>query len=511
MRDATTISGQAGVMRLRARLGRYTLAVVGLALVYVFAVPLCPAGACSRATAELISTLCLGAFIVITLLHVLGAVRADASSLLTPPVVFPMGAALYFGFGSLSTIHADPATLSFMSFGNYGLTPWELLITSRLTFVGMAVALGVMLLVMSLRIGRETPRETVQMGLGRTAAFFLIGGALLKYGLVLPQEYGFISFTVPGTLKTLTGLTDLGFAVAAYLAVRGNRRWWLIFWVFWPINLGLSTLEFSKRVIVFAILLPAAGAFLGHRNWKRVIPWVLFAGLAYASLQDVNTAGRLTILDRTGSISDAGLAERFRILSDVVSGQIDISQTASTARAAAQVWWLRLNYSGPQIRAIDLYDQGSPGDPSLSFLSVLVPRFLWPDKPLADSQGREFNRLVSGRFDATTRVGMSVYADGYWQKGWPGLVLFAAIMGAAMGLVTLITYPALAARQMIYLPIIFLGARMAALGPMGYLQKSFIGALPIFLGYLLLIWIFQQIARGPRARRWSGPAGVPAA
>ena len=139
-----------------------------------------------------------------------------------------------------------------------------------------------------------------------------------------------------------------------------------------------------------------------------------------------------------------------------------------------------------------LYDSNNRGNWTLSLAEAFIPRFLWPDKPNAVSQGRILNRTVTGNSDANTQVGASVYADGYWQFGWPGTIVFSAIMGLILGLVTRITYVSVLRTNLIYLPVVLLGMQLATLGPTGYLQKSIVGPLPIFLGYLFVVFMFQE-------------------
>jgi hypothetical protein len=52
----------------------------------------------------------------------------------------------------------------------------------------------------------------------------------------------------------------------------------------------------------------------------------------------------------------------------------------------------------------------------------LIPRALWPDKPVVSDIGTDFNEMVSG-FN-TSALGVVVFADAYWNFGWAGLLIF---------------------------------------------------------------------------------------
>ncbi|SPJ23040.1 hypothetical protein [Palleronia abyssalis] len=434
-------------------------------------------------------------------------IRRYPASIWTPMVMFPIGSALFFGFGSMSTFLGSDQTLSFLMANNYAITAPEQLRTNILTFTGITVALASMNVVLRMRFGRpKTQGPRTKFSLGTTAIGFLVIGAILKYLLILPNDFGVTNFTIPGTLKSLSPLIDLGFAIVAYLSVKSGKNWSVLFWLAWPPHLLLTVLEFSKMTVMFALLLPAAGAFLAHQNWRRLMLWVLVSAIAFVSLQEVNTAGRLTIKRGTGTIGEAGFANRFDILGRALTGEITVADTATATVAAAQVWWLRLNYAGAQLKAMELYDRGQKGEWTLSVVEVVVPRIFWPSKPVANAQGREFNRLVSGNEEAMTQVGVSVYGDGYWQMGWFGLFLFSAIMGGILGFVARFTYVMAAERRLIFLPVIFLGMRMALLGPSGVIQKAFIGALPILLAYMLLIILIEQVLKDAGKRNTPGYA-----
>lgn len=514
--DANEISR--GLSRLNRGVRGYAVVMGGLAVYFGASYFMCSPSYCGRGVARALGIAGLTTMIFSSIYFSIVTIKRDAATVFVPAVVFPLGTALFFGFGSLSTYFANSATLSFFAYGTYTIGPFGLLQTSFLAVTGTTIVLLSMSLVMRMRLGAPRTnygqKEGAALSTEMTAIVFIVGGAILKYGLILPEHWGIANYTLPGSLKIIGQLIDLGFAAAAFLAARGNKSWKAIFWVLWPIHLGFTTLEFSKKALVLTILLPALGAFLAHRRWQRLIPWVLATAFSFSVAQDVNSTARFTILQRTGTIGDAGLSERIQLLRQIGGGEITLAKAASAAKTEMQLWWVRLNYSGQQLQAMNLYNNGIRGEWTLSFAEAFVPRFLWPNKPEAVSQGRIFNQISTGRSDATTRVGMSIYADGYWQLGWVGTLLFSALAGAIMGFVTRVTYRVAAMRQLVYFPLVLIGIRMAALGPTGYFQKGFAGVLPIFLGYMLLVNLIEHISRvlsRPTARQqaFRAPTGQP--
>ena len=134
-----------------------------------------------------------------------------------------------------------------------------------------------------------------------------------------------------------------------------------------------------------------------------------------------------------------------------------------------------------------------------SLAIYLIPRFLWPDKPVMARPGAEFNAQVQNIIDSPTKVGISVYGDGYLKLGWLGAILYPLLMGLVFGFITGKSYAQVARRDFLYLPAIFIGMRMAALGPTMWLQNAIIAPMPIYFGYLLVIWMVLDVL-GPTVR-----------
>ncbi len=177
----------------------------------------------------------------------------------------------------------------------------------------------------------------------------------------------------------------------------------------------------------------------------------------------------MTLVDRANVILDAWNRQRER----AAQGEDEVSQ----------VWWQRLGYAGPQVRAMELYDAGRATSWQVNPLVYFIPRAVWPNKPTMPALGRYFNWEVMGSDHMSTRVGITIYANGYWMMGWPGVILFSAIFGAMMALVTRINLAVLANRNFIYLPAVFAGTQWSAMSQMGFLETSTVG------GFSVYVWL----------------------
>jgi len=492
-----------GLRTMRKTLGEYA---VGMGILAAFLFPI--SGICRSGCGAGATWFSAIALVAVTLLSgraALNLLRRDSNSLWTPAVIYPVGTALFFGVGPMVVLFGTDATKALVSVGRYQITPEGLILTIFLTTIGVTFCLlGLVAGLYSSGIKKDHHLTPEPLSLSAIALTFFISGAVLKYGFVLPSEWGITEVVVPGALTNLGHMIDLSFAIMTFLALRKNKKWLLVFLLVWPVHIGISILTFEKREVMFAILLPAAGAYLAHRNWRRMVPWIVAAALAFTILQDVNTTARKVIKDRTGNISEADFVERVVLIQRIVSGEYQLAQVSTAQLAEAQLWWMRLDYSGAQLRAYQLYNQGIEGEWYQSLSEIFVPRFLWSDKPIKINPGRVFNRIVAANPEAQSNVGISIYADGYWQSGWFGTLLFSFIYGVILGGITRILYPKVVKRDLVYLPVIFLGMLTAGTGATKYLEKI-VGIMPIFFGYLFLIFLLQWIIQSGRGYPQPGP------
>lgn len=497
----TGLSEAGALRRVRRLLTGWAAMTGALALVYFWAYSSCTPRPCAPGVAETVNLVGQGALLLACFWVVTRLVRGDKRTLWTPAVVFPLATGLFFGFGNMSVLFGNEATRQDLLAGAYPVDAAILLRTNLLTMLGVTTAALALALALKFRWGPSRAlRPAPAIPVGAAATLFLSAGLLLKYGLILPSDYGLTGLTVPGSIRKLAYLADIGLALAAYLSVKGHRTWTAVFWTIWPPYLALTTLEFSKEVTAQAIALPAIGAYMAHGSARRLLPWLVGIVLVLVLLQDVNTAARMMIFQRAKNITDASLSERWDTLRHVLTEGQRLVGDRSGPEDEIQSWWVRLNYAGVQNRAMEEFDRGNGGEWYQSPLVYLVPRLLWPDKPVVQHPGLLFNREVTRYHRAITYVGMTVYAEGYWIMGWPGVPLFSAVMGAILGLITRLSLRQVGERNFIYLPVVFLGLQMGAIQPVNYLQNGVLGAATIYVGLSLVIGTALALRR-PRPTR----------
>jgi len=275
----------------------------GLTLYYSVLWLSCGSGICNNNVLQI--ALLIGQSVLLTSFGLVAVrlVRRDINLLWTPAFIFLVSTGLFFGFGSLSTFMVDQLTVDYMRTGNYFIDPLGLTRTNVLTMSGVTILLTTMSFFTRLRLrNKRTSRR--RLSIRDTTISFLSAGLLIKFGLVLPSQFGLTSFVVPGFLANLAPLADLGFTLAAYSAAKGSRGWALLFWVLWPIYLSVGLLEFTKTTTTFTILLPALGSFMAHRRLIKLVPWVILWALLFSTMQNVNTVARIAVI-AVGDMSHA--------------------------------------------------------------------------------------------------------------------------------------------------------------------------------------------------------------
>lgn len=493
-RSADSVS----VASARRLLFPWAASIFALLAIYLTTATICAPDHCRPGVVTAVNFLGQSFLILSTAEYLRRLIKLSPSYVLTPLFGYPLSTGLFFGFGNMSVIMSNDATQTLLSWHHYGIDTFGLLQTNLLTMAGVLCTTLALMVGLKLRLGngRSTKRR---MAPSYVAVIFLLSGAALKYFIVLPADYGVTHWEVPGSLRRLTFLVDLGFAVAAYLSVSGQRNWTLILIAFWPPYFLLTLLQFSKEAVLLAILLPALGAYLCHGRVRILVLSFIVSVPVFIGLQNINTAARQAIFDETGDSSRASLQERISIIKDVW-GSGPESQVVSSAQVGVQSWWLRLSYAGAQKRATELYDSGAGGQWYQSPLVFFIPRLLWPDKPAIVHPGLIFNRLSSGDRNSQSYVGMTVYAEGYWISGWPGVISFSLVMGLAFGMIGKISYRQVVSRNFVYLPSILIGLHTSLTQPTNYFQNGVLGSLSIYVFLSAAISLSLLIGR-PRAKQ----------
>jgi hypothetical protein len=149
------------------------------------------------------------------------------------------------------------------------------------------------------------------------------------------------------------------------------------------------------------------------------------------------------------------------------------------------------------------------GGRSWGYMAVsLVPRFLYPEKP-------NFTEVYNDRFSVTfgfqspsetdnSTGAFPLVSDGYWNLGWPGVVLVGVVAGLLIGIFAGLF------RARSWAPMAMAAATLARLHANDPLALQVIGVPQAVLGLAVLLWAAWLVFTGAELLR-AGRVGDPAA
>jgi predicted membrane protein len=130
------------------------------------------------------------------------------------------------------------------------------------------------------------------------------------------------------------------------------------------------------------------------------------------------------------------------------------------------------------------YDAGAPGDTLSTILYAVVPRILFPDKPML-TPGREFTTAITGQVGETATV-PGVFAEAYWNGGWPMVVMICLLTGFLFWHYTSFAEKTVRYGLFQYLPVVMIGVTIGY-SPADWFVSTFIG--PTVNGVVLYVVI----------------------
>lgn len=430
--------------------------------------------------------------------------RAVPAALWSPAFWLLVSTAVFFGFGPLVEVYGNYETQLRLSVGRVAISEGELFKSNQLSIISIFfLFFGFWLHTQvlngkwrtALTAGRNQQQFTFQPE--TLTIVFIVGGMILVHAIIMPSQWGQLNILVPGALTSVSSIVNVGFAMAAYLGVLGSKRMKLILVLLWPLHLFLTVLSFAKSALMIALLLPAIGAFVGHRRILWLVAAALLISGVYSVSQDFVHYGRAEIYDASGTISDASYSDRVRIAVEYFT--LDEGKNAFLDLAdEEQGWWMRLNYSSMQAIGMRYHDEAVGIDTLSNVWTMFIPRIIWPDKPVYVGPGARFYTLITG--NTGTNVGITVFGDVYWQFGWVGIVIIIPAIGWLFAMMAWRSIESINQLDFIRMPLVLLSVLMAAQGLTKWLANGIIATIPIYLAYLLLIHLVKRIMRKRRLR-----------
>ena len=419
--------------------------------------------------------------------------RLDPANLWTTLLWMRGAVALYFGFGSLVPLFINAEARTYIEtlflFFPLDILKFNVVVTVFVTLVLATAALGERAVLARRSAGAQPffrPRPSA-LSLTNIGLLFLLVGSLFNFGILLPQSLGLTTISLPNALTEIGMLAYVGLFFLTYSAI--SARSWLIVPVLavGVVYIVFGLIQFSKTAVLYPVILIGIGYIYGNPTLRKLALTGFAVALTYFLSNSVVQEGRILMLERYDSLQGAGLQERLDIMRN--------SSLGRGTRVAGEINYglTRLSYTNVGTYVISEQDQGIPGNSTANALATVVPRFIWPDKPVITDVARELSFQASGIYD--NNIAPTLPGDAYWNGGWPGLVLWAVVIGLIFWIWSCYAIAVLRAEAWHLFAVVLIGARLG-LRLDGFLIIDLIGPIPIaVVGHVLLSAINGVIAQ----------------
>jgi hypothetical protein len=364
--------------------------------------------------------------------------------------------ALYYGFGPLVYTYGSEESITNMD-EYYAVYPYDLLRTGLLNAVGLlgvcvgVLAAGSITVSEVFKAHREKRWRDPDRYVPRVILLFLAIGLPIKYLFALPYQLGLHDFIVPGGIAFLGKLVSLTIVLLVAYYNRLTAPYHLLCYVVIASEFVTALMTFSKLEVLTVGLLFVLGLYLRLPRVRTLIAGGVMLCVLYVVLTPFVLFARTTYEPR-GVSSVVALTESASMYRRLSTDEMN------TFLAGAQIWWTRLSYSNAQAYAMQAFDANDPGDSLFLAGYALVPRVLFPNKPVM-SIGDKYTEAVTGR-ETNTFTSPGIFAEGYWNGGWTVVVVMGIFVGFLLARIGAFSEQAIGGGRFVFLPIVLIGLIM---------------------------------------------------
>lgn len=433
----------------------------------------------------------------IALMGILGGscyriVSRSAIAVWAPLFWFRLACSVYFGFGALVPHIVNEET----RFHIHRLFYFDDEINLK---VNLLYCFGIFIVLLFsyvfLRVKRSNLSEKDFINVRQSASqllifalSFLIVGGVLRYGIVLPYTFGLTQTVLPGIFATLSRMYYAGIYLLIVYALLYNKNILIVAASLFLLEIAVTVASFAKTELMLLLIFTFLGFLNSGISKTKLLVGAVCIMMSFFTFQSLVSYGRDQIALRYGKIHGADLAERLEIVQNYLQGE---GQIASSRRQSAQA---RLSYVNVNAYVIDRYDSGVPGDTLGNALAIIIPRVLWPDKPIVTSLGSQLNYMIFR--SNTSSLGVGHFGEAYWNFGWFGTVPMMGVLALILSIFTRFSMKIMARKDWLLLPVVFLGVNVG-LRVDGYFVPGILGpawtAVCLGIGLVLFRSFFETL------------------
>ena len=285
----------------------------------------------------------------------------------------------------------------------------------------------------------SVPQGVLLAGLGAfilltlVSVFEVVGG-----GALVPNAVGTLLLAMELMAFFALGLNfdrSWGFRIAAFTTI--------------SINLFVALLLANKSVAILPTAIFVLGYLTARLSVQRLVVGALLLILMFGAINPIVVYARSRLAAEEGGLA-AGVSERIAFLRDYVDGDRLPNQEDRPLMG-------RIDYVAPASFVVGQYDRGQPAVELRNSAYMLVPRMVWPGKPITTGAGLTLNYLLG--YQGTNQIGVTVLADLYWNMGWIGVGL-SLLVGGFFGAGSIVSRMILIRRQWLMMPFVFAALRV---------------------------------------------------
>ena len=270
---------------------------------------------------------------------------------------------------------------------------------------------------------------------------------------------------------------------------------------------GLACL--TKYQVISAMLAFVVGMWLTRPSAKFILMTLMIMAFIFALINPLITLGRGHV-DYNGNTNS--IATRFAILVDVGNAYylgnknlnraspesedpirnqraMDFAKNQRAMQPAGErlrALGRRFDVASIQGYLVNEYDNGRPGKSMHDFLVVMIPRVLWPEKPIITRFGGELSaQYYNNPKQSATSTAPTYSAEAYWNHGPLGVVGVSILLGLGLGWFTRCWQFAMAGRDPAYFLMAFPAAIWASYVE-SWVVATYLGEFIIFVVILLV-------------------------
>jgi len=328
---------------------------------------------------------------------------------------------------------------------------------------------------------------------------FLLVGMAFKYLIAVPHVLGWQSGTVPGALLTISMFQLVGLYIVTAWTTRHREfiPYVLMLAVF---ELGIGLILLSKTEVMMTLIVLALGLISQRPSIPKMLGAMAVIASVFVIIQPVVSYGRENARIRYGGEQVVKLSDRLGLIAEYFGPDVKPLDRATKDQALA-----RISYVNQASFAMSAHDRGVQSNSLTSFFAVVIPRFLWPNKPNITQFGLDFVTMATGQRTGSS-ASPGLFAEAYWDFGWMGVLYMVAPLGVLFTLLSRYSLNVLWRRDWFFLPVVLFALRMGT-----RIDGNYVGDVPGALVMLLALhWLLQMAAtQFPEFRPQASPDRMP--